>query len=290
MTMSKTLPLIPMRSTVLFPGASLPITAGRPQTLKAIEAALRDPDHRVFAVAQRDDGDEVSAENLYTMGTIATISSVQRGLGGVRLILEGHDRATTIRIAPVDGHLVATVSPAVELPPLDPNDSTFVALHREVRARAAELAKKRGLPDEAVEQLLGQIDEPGQLTDLVASYLDVPVEQRQALIETLSVEDRLRRVLVHVQRQIDVLSAQEDIQSKVKEELGDRQREVYLREQLRAIQKELGEGDEDADVSMKELKAKLDKLPLPEEARKEVDREWSRLARAGRESMETQVI
>ena len=84
-------------------------------------------------------------------------------------------------------------------------------------------------------------------------------------------------------------SAQEDIQSKVKEELGDRQREVYLREQLRAIQKELGEGDEAADDALEALKAKLDKLPLPEEARKEVDREW-RLARAGRESMESQVI
>src|SRR5439155_7151865 len=82
---------------------------------------------------------------------------------------------------------------------------------------------------------------------------------------------------------------QEDIQSKVKEELGDRQREVYLREQLRAIQKELGESDEPGDDSLKELKAKLDKLPLPDEARKEVDREWARLSR-GRESMETQMI
>ena len=84
------IPLFPL-NTVLFPGASLPIVAGRPQTLKAVEAALRDPEHRVFAVAQRDDADDVNAQNLYTMGTIATISSVQRGLGGVRLVLEGHD-------------------------------------------------------------------------------------------------------------------------------------------------------------------------------------------------------
>jgi ATP-dependent Lon protease len=97
-------------------------------------------------------------------------------------------------------------------------------------------------------------------------------------------------VLILVQRQIDVLSAQEVIQSKVKEELGERQREVYLREQLRAIQKELGEGDEAADSGLAELKAKLDKLPLPEDARREVDREWARLSRIGRESMESQVI
>jgi ATP-dependent Lon protease len=288
--MSKTLPILPMRSTVLFPGVSLPISAGRPQTLKAIEAAMRDPDHRVFAVAQRDDEDEVTAENLYTTGTIATISSVQRGLGGVRLVLEGHDRAVALRVTPTNGYLAATISAAVDLPPFDDKDPTFVALHREIRERAAELAKKRGLPDEAVEQMLAQITEPGQLADLVAGYLEIPVADRQALLESLAIEDRLRRVLIHVQRQIDVLSAQEDIQSKVKEELGERQREHYLREQLRAIQKELGEGEGAADDAMKELKAKLDKLPLPDEARKEVNREWARLTRNGRESTESQVI
>ncbi len=97
-------------------------------------------------------------------------------------------------------------------------------------------------------------------------------------------------MLIHVQRQIEVLSAQEDIQTKVQEELGEKQREHYLREQMRAIQKELGEGDEAVDEALKALKAKLDQLPLPEEARKEVGREWSRLQRAGRESMEAQVI
>jgi ATP-dependent Lon protease len=288
--MSKTLPIIPMRNAVLFPGMSLPITAGRPHTLRAIEVALRDPEHRVFAVTQRDGADEVGPDNLYAMGTIATIHSVQRGLGGVRLVLEGHDRAIAMKIAPHDGHLAATISAAIELPPLDNNDSTFVALHREVRARAGELGKKRGLPEEAVDQMLDQITEPGRLADLVAGYLEVPVAERQALLEALAVEDRLRRVLIAVQRQIDVLDAQEDIQSKVKESLGERNREAILREQLRAIQKELGEGDEAADEALKELKAKLDKLPLPDEARKEVDREWARLSRAGRESIETQVI
>src|SRR5262249_36888906 len=109
-------------------------------------------------------------------------------------------------------------------------------------------------------------------------------------LETLAIEDRLRRVLVHIQRQVDVLSAQQKIQSQVKEELGERQRELYLREQLKQIQKELGEGEDAGDASLKELKAKLDALPLPDEARKEVDREWARFVRVGRESMESQVI
>jgi len=288
--MSKNLPVVPMRGGVLFPGVSLPITAARPQTLRAIEAALRDPEHRVFAVAQREDSDEVLAEGLYTIGTIATLGSVQRGLGGVRLVLEGVERGIAMRVVPGDGYLVATVSKATELAPLDAKDPAFVALYREVRDRAAELAQKRGVPAEAIEQMLAQIDEPGRLADLVAGYLDAPVADRQALLEALAIDDRLRRVLIHVQRQIDVLSAQEDIQSKVKEELGGRQREVYLREQLRAIQKELGEGDDVADEALKELKARLDQLPLPEDARKEVTREWGRLSRIGRESMESQVI
>jgi ATP-dependent Lon protease len=279
-----------MRSAVLFPGISLPITAARPQTLRAIEAAMRDPEHRVLAVAQRSDVDEVLPEGLFTIGTIATISSIERGLGGVRVALEGQERGIVMRIAPKDGYLQATVSEATELQPLDAKDPTFVALHREVRERAAELATRRGLPAEAVGQMLHQITEPGQLADLVAGYLDAPLADRQGLLEALAIEDRLRRVLILVQRQIDVLSAQEAIQSKVKEELGERQREVYLREQMRAIQKELGEGEGEADGALAELKAKLDKLELPDDARREVDREWSRLSRIGRESMESQVI
>ena len=105
--------------------------------------------------------------------------------------------------------------------PLDSRDPAFAGLHREARERAAELGKKLGLPDEAVEQILAEVDEPGRLADLVAGYLDIPVAAKQVLLETLSVEDRAAAVLVHVQRQIDVLSAQEDIQSKVKEEIGE---------------------------------------------------------------------
>jgi ATP-dependent Lon protease len=288
--MSKTLPIVAMRNGVLFPGVSFPISAARPQTLRAIEVALRDPEHRVFVVAQRDDREDVTPETLYTFGTIATVSSVSRDGGTLRLVLEGIERGIALRVMAHDGHLSATVTTATELQPLAPNDPAFIGLHREVRERAGELAGKRGVPAEAVEQMLRQITEPGRLADLVASYLDVPVAERQAILEALGIEDRLRRVVIHVQRQLDVLSAQQDIQSKVKEELGGRQREAYLREQLRAIQKELGEGDESTDDALKELKSKLDALPLSDDTRKEVTREWGRLARIGRESMESQVI
>ncbi len=284
------LPVVPMRNAVLFPGVTFPISAGRAGTLRAIEAALATPERLVFAVAQRHDSEAVTPAELFTIGTVATLGSIQRGIGGIRLVLEGKSRGIALRVSPKGGYLEATVQDALEMLPLDARDAAFAGLHREARERAAELGKKLGLPEETVDQILAEVNEPGRLADLVAGYLDIPVPEKQVLLETLSVEDRLRRVLVHVQRQIDVLSAQEDIQSKVKEEIGSRQREMYLREQMKAIQRELGEGEGSSDDGLKELRAKLDALELPEDARKEVDREWLRLTRIGRESMESQVI
>src|SRR5207253_991522 len=178
------------------------IGAGRPATLRAIESALKSDSHLIFAVAQRENVDTVNPGVLYTTGTIAKISQIQRGLGGVQLLLHGESRAT--------------------------------ALHYSENGR----------------------------------YLEIPPGERQGLLETLSVEDRLRRVLVHVQRQIGVLDAQEHIKSQVQEELGERQREMFLREQLKAIHKELGEEDEV--VEGDELRKRFAALELPEAAKKEV--------------------
>ena len=139
-----------------------------------------------------------------------------------------------------------------------------------------------------IQQVIQSVADPGRFADLVAGYLDLKTPERQALLETLSVEDRLRRILVQVQRQIAVADAQEDIKSQVQEEIGERQREMYLREQLKAIRRELGDGNEDDDVAA--LREKLEKLELPEAAEKEVERELNRLERAAKESMEAQVI
>jgi ATP-dependent Lon protease len=283
-----TLPVLPLREVVLFPGVTAPIGAGRPATLRAIEAALATPERLVFAVSQRQNVESVTADVLYTIGTIAKIGQLQRGLSGMQLLLHGEQRGIAIHYTDKEGYLQAIVREAEEMLPLNAEDSAFVALHREARARAAELGQKSGLPDEVVQQVLAGVNEAGRFADLVAGYIDINPAQRQALLETLSVEERLRRVLVHVQRQIGVLDAQEDIKSQVQEELGERQREMFLREQLKTIQRELGEGDERDDLQ--ELREKLEALDLPAEARKEVDRELGRLTRIGRESMESQVI
>jgi ATP-dependent Lon protease len=287
MAQRQTLPVLPLRGTVIFPGLTAPIAAGRPGTLRAIEAALKG-DRLVFAVAQRDNTDEPAPEILYSMGVIARIGQIQRGLGGVQLLLQGEQRATSLQYTTTDNYLSAVVMPTEEMNPLSDNDPAFEALHKETRERAAELGEKRGLPEEVVHQVLDSVEEPGRFADLVAGYIELPVPEKQGLLETLSVEERLRRVLVHVQRQIGMLEAQEEIKSQVQEELGERQREMFLREQMKAIQKELG--DDDSAKEVEELREKLRKLDLPKDARAEVERELGRLERTGRESMEAQVI
>jgi ATP-dependent Lon protease len=288
MTERYTLPVLPLRDVVLFPGVTAPIGAGRPGTLRAIEAALATPDKLVFAVSQRDNVDDVTPESLYTIGTVARIGQLQRGLGGMQLLLHGERRGIVMHAAERGGFLQAIVRDADELPPINPEDPGFIALHREVRTRASELGQKSGLPEEVVQQVLSGVADPGRFADLVSGYIDITAAQRQALLETLSVEERLRRVLVHMQRQISVLDAQEEIKSQVQEELGERQREMFLREQLKQIRRELGEEDEEDELE--ELRLKIEALELSDVARKEVERELSRLGRISRESMEAQVI
>jgi len=283
-----TLPVLPLRDLVLFPGVTSPINAGRPGTLRAVERALKDERRLIFAVAQRENTDVASATNLFTIGVVAKIGQIQRGLGGIQLVLQGEYRATALHIAEHDGYLEGVILPTEDIPAVDANDPVFQAMYKEARERAAELGSKSGLPDEVVRQVLAQVSDAGSLADLVSGYLDITTADRQQLLETLPVETRLRRVLVHIQRQIEVTDAQEDIKSQVQEEIGERQREMYLREQMKAIRRELGDADDDKDVE--ELRAKLEALHLPEAAQKEVDRELARLERTQKESMEAQVI
>jgi ATP-dependent Lon protease len=282
------LPVLPLRETVVFPGVAVPISAGRPGTLKAIEAALAG-DRRVFAVAQRENRDEVEIDNLYTVGTVVRIAQVQRGVGGMQLLIHGESRGLALHFSesPDDG-LVADVRAMQDQEPIKEDDPAFQALYREVRDRSTELGKRRGIPQEMLQQFLDGVTDPGPFADLVAFYIELEPGRKQKLLETLGVEDRLRTLLVHVERQLALLEAQEDIQQQVQEELGERQREMLLREQLKAIQRELGEEDEGQEVE--ELRQRLEELELPEAASEEVERELGRLERTSPQSAEYQVI
>src|SRR6201986_165914 len=287
MATRQTLPVLPLRGTVIFPGLTAPIAAGRPGTLRAIESALKG-ERLVFAVAQRDNTDEPTPDILYSMGVIARIGQIQRGLGGVQLLLQGEQRATALQYTTTEGYLSAVVMPVEEMAPVADTDPAFVALHNELRERAAELGERRGLPEEVVHQVLDAVTDPGRFADLVAGYIELQPPEKQGLLETLSVEERLRRVLVHVQKQIGMLEMQEEIKSQVQEELGERQCEMYLREQMKAIQKELGDDDQSKEIV--ERREKLEKLGLPKEARQKGERDLGRRERSGGESMKAQVI
>ncbi|HLL47584.1 MAG TPA: endopeptidase La, partial [Longimicrobiaceae bacterium] len=282
------LPVLPLRETVIFPGVAVPISAGRPGTLQAVEAALAG-DRRMLAVAQRENRDEVETDNLYTVGTVVQIAQVQRGVGGVQLLIQGEHRAMALHFEETpDKGLMAHVREMEDLQPLKAEDPAFIALYRELRARGSEVARRRGVPAEMLEQFLSGITEPGAFADLVAFYTDIDTEAKQKLLETLAIEERLRSLLLIVQRQLAMIEAQEEIQQQVQEELGERQREMLLREQMKAIQRELGEEDEGAELE--ELRQRLGELELTETAREEVERELRRLERTPQQSAEYQVI
>jgi ATP-dependent Lon protease len=282
------LPVIPLRGTVVFPSVAAPIAAGRDKTLRAIEEALAG-DKIVFAVAQIDpETDDPVPEALYNVGTICRIAQMQKVPGGVQMVIQGSTRAAALEYTEREDHLEAVCRKMDDMTPLDPNESAFAALYKEVHERAAEVSRLRGVPKEIVDHLLGGVTTAGELADLVAFYTELDVEEKQELLETLSVEDRLRKLLIHLQKQIGLLEAQEQIRSKVQEELGERQREIYLREQMKAIQGELGEDVDSQEIE--ELRERIEALDLPEEARQEVDRELRRLERIPRESAEAQVV
>src|SRR5688500_17609731 len=283
-----TLPVLPMRDTVVFPGVAVPISAGRPGTIEAIEKALQS-DRRLFAVCQRENVDDVAAENLFEMGVIVRILQVQRPPAGFQLLIQGEERARALTYHTVGNSMLQAEAWIVEDEEAhDGSDAAFIALDRELRDRAAELGRQRGMSPEALSQIRRGVEDSGAFADLVAFYLEMPSAEKQALLELFPVSERMRRVLVGVERDLLRIEAQQEIQQKVQEELGDRQREMMLREQMKAIQKELGEADEAGDLE--ELKERIAKLELNEEARKEIDRELSRLERTNPQSAEYQVI
>ena len=283
-----TLPVLPLRDTVVYPGVAVPISAGRPGTVEAVQEAL-DGDRRLFAVAQKENVDDPAPDVLYRVGTVVRIIQTHRVRGGVQLLVQGEERAQAVSYeAEGEGMLRAVLLEMERQVRQNPEDPVFQALNDELRDRAAELGTRRGVPADALNHLIRDVDEPGAFADLVSFYLDIETEDKQALLEMLDDEQRMREALVAVERELARLAAQEEIQARVQEELGERQREMLLREQLKQIQRELGDEDERDDVE--ELRERVGALKLEEEQQLEVERELKRLERTSTQSAEYQVI
>ena len=273
---------------MVYPGVAVPISAGRPGTVEAVQEAL-DGDRRLFAVAQKENVDDPAPDVLYKIGTVVRIIQTHRVRGGVQLLVQGEGRAQALSYqSEGEGMLHAVLLEMERQPSLNDKDPAFQALNHELRERAAELGTRRGVPAEALNQLIQGVDEPGAFADLVSFYLELKTEDKQALLEMLDDEERMREALVAVERELARLDAQEEIQARVQEELGERQREMLLREQLKQIQRELGDEDERDDVE--ELRERVEALKLNEEQQTEVERELKRLERTSPQSAEYQVI
>ncbi|HEV2108436.1 MAG TPA: endopeptidase La [Thermomicrobiales bacterium] len=281
------LPVLPLRGTVVFPLTVVPLAAAQPRSLRLIDEAMSG-DRRVALVLQKDEEQEnAGPEDIHRIGTVATIHQMMRVPdGSVRLAIQGMQRMRILDFVREEPFLVGRI----ELAPENVEDTVEVqALSRntvDLFQRLVSLVSH--LPDELVTAALN-VDDPRHLVYLVATNLRMEAEERQKLLELDSLRDKLQQLNAFISRELDVLELGKKIQSDVQEELGKTQREYYLREQLKAIQNELGEG-EGGESEIAELRAKIEDVRMPEEAEREAKRELDRLSKLPAAAAEYGVI
>jgi ATP-dependent Lon protease len=284
----QTLPVLPIKNTVLFPYMPLPLAVGRPNSVAAVEAALATEDKTLFITAQRDaNSEQVTAESLYTIGTKAVIKKMARGEGGVEVLVQGVERMTLLRLEQTEPFLKARVRP---IPFPEDTGTEVEALHRavlELAGRALELAQPQVQVN--IAQLAAQAQNPLQLCYLLGSMMGLDLPKEQTLLEASTRLEALRLVHGYLSHEVQVLQLRQKIASSVQTELSKEQRDFMLRQQLRAIQEELGEKNpEKAEADA--LRQQLTEADLPEEVRKEAERELGRLERLPPAAPDYQVI
>jgi ATP-dependent Lon protease len=278
--------ILPVRNTVIFPGAVVPLTIGRKVSLAAAEEASRSG-RKIGLVMQRDPTiDEPEAEDLYPVGTIARIVRYFTSRDGTQhVVCQGERRFRTIDYITGLPFLAARYDLVSEHAP---ENTELEARFRILKDRAIEAI---GLLPQAMPELAGvinSIDSPGQLADLVAGFLDIKPAEKQKILETLELRSRLDMVLQHLNHQIEVLKLSRRLEEQTKEKIDERQREYYLREQMKAIRSELGEGDEGGEIE--ELRKAIAEANMPEEAAQQAAKELKRLERMPEESTEHSMV
>jgi ATP-dependent Lon protease len=248
------LPLLPLRDVVVFPHMVIPLFVGRPKSIKALEQAM-EAGKNILLVAQKSAAkDDPEPEDLYRIGCMANILQMLKLPDGtVKVLVEGTQRATIEAIDVQPGLLMAT---AVPLPPLDIEDHEIEAMRRAVIAQFDQFVKlNKKIPPEVLSSIAG-IEDAGRLADTIAAHLPLKLEQKQEVLEMENVRDRIDRLLSQLESEIDILQVEKRIRGRVKRQMEKSQREYYLNEQVKAIQKELGEGEEGADLEELDKKIK----------------------------------
>ncbi|HKN87445.1 MAG TPA: endopeptidase La [Nitrospiraceae bacterium] len=284
-----TLPVIPIKRSVLFPGVMLPITVGRSRSVAALDAALKTEEKTVVVVAQRrSDQEEPGVDDLFTIGTKAVIKQTVRTPEGlVQALLQGLERVVLLKVEQSEPFLnvrTRQVSASFD------SGTEIDALRRAILDKIDELPELLQSPGirEVVQALHAERD-PAALGYRVASLLNLTVEAEQALLEAVTQDDLLRRLYAALAHEVQVLQLRNKIANDAQAEIGKSQREYVLRQQLKAIQQELGEGDGD-NSELAHLKDQIERADLPEPVRKEADRELARLDKTPAASPEHQVI
>jgi ATP-dependent Lon protease len=276
-TPEPTFPVLPVKNSVLFPGLFLPLSVGRPASRAAIDAAMATEDKTLVVAAQRDSNSDAPAfADLFPVGTVGVIKKMARGADGVEVLVQGASRVRLLSPTQAEPYLRAAV---LHLPPPIGRGEQIEALHRAVLDQARKVIElARPNADVDVNQVLAQAPSPVPLTYLLASMLGLDVLKEQALLEAESPEVALQLILDHLNHEARVLELRNQIASKAQEVMSKEQREYWLRQQMRAIQDELGESTpEKAEVV--ELRRRLQEADLPDHVRKEAERELGRLER-----------
>ncbi len=283
---SRVLPLLPLRDVVVFPHMVIPLFVGRPKSIKALEAAMEEGKNVVLVAQKSAAKDEPTPEDLYDVGTVSTILQMLKLPDGtVKVLVEGVQRARIERVLTEKANFEAEVDLIVSE---EPDSNEIEAMRRTLLAQFDQYVKlNKKIPPEVLTSLSG-IDGAGRLSDTIAAHLPLKLEQKQQILEMSNVARRLEQLLQLLETEIDIMQVEKRIRGRVKRQMEKSQREYYLNEQVKAIQKELGDAEEGADLD--ELEKKIKAAHMPKEARVKAEAELKKLKLMSPMSAEATVV
>ena len=287
------LPLLPLRDVVVFPHMVIPLFVGRPKSIKALEAAM-EAERRIMLVAQKTAAkDDPLVSDMFDVGCVSTILQMLKLPDGtVKVLVEGQQRATINSIEEGEVHFSATVTPVDPLADaadkLRGKSSEIEALRRAVMQQFDLYVKlNKKIPPEILTSI-SSIDDPGRLADTIAAHLPLKLENKQAVLALSGIKERLENLFEQIEREVDILNVDKKIRGRVKRQMEKNQRDFYLNEQVKAIQKELGEGEDGADIN--EIEKKIKSAKMPKEALKKAEGEMKKLKLMSPMSAEATVV
>ena len=281
------LPLLPLRDVVVYPHMVIPLFVGREKSIEALEAAMTG-EKQILLLAQKNPADDDPGEDaLYRVGTVATVLQLLKLPDGtVKVLVEGEQRGAVERFSEVEGHIRAEVSLIDEVDAAERESEVFVRTLLSQFEQYVQLGKK--VPAEVLSSL-NSIEEPGRLVDTMAAHMALKIEQKQEILEIVDLPTRVEHVLALLDAEIDLLQVEKRIRGRVKKQMERSQREYYLNEQMKAIQKELGDGDEGHN-EVEELKKRIEAAGLPKDALAKAQAELNTLKQMSPMSAEATVV